>query len=184
MGNFFLVDGISQVWVRETTCHRDTRGYFSEEFRLSECPVPDLNFVQDSLSYSKKNVLRGMHIQAEQWQLITAVKGNLVDVLVDLSPKSPTYKRSLSIELSAEGLNQLLVGPGIAHGYGVIGDDAIIHYKSSVYYGETPQFGLLWSSKELTAHWPEKAWVVSERDSKFPVIQDLIDDTSFCLAMN
>jgi len=184
MGNFLPVSGLTQVWARETSRHIDERGYFSEEFRLNESPVSGVNFVQDSLSYSKKNVLRGMHIQADQWQLVTLITGKIVDVLIDLSPESPTYKKSISIELSSEGLNQIFVRPGIAHGYGVISEDAVIHYKSSVYYGETPQFGLLWSSNELAHLWPEREWFVSSRDSNFPEFQELITDSLFTQAVN
>lgn len=179
MGSFVPIDGLSQVWIRETARHQDRRGFFSEEFRNSECPVAGLEFIQDSLSYSKKDVLRGLHLQVGQWQLITLVKGKILDVLIDMSPESQTYTKSLSIELSDDGLNQLLVRPGVAHGYGVLSEEVIIHYKSSVYYGQTPQFGLLWSSQDLVAHWPKREWVVSDRDANFPVAQDLLTDSVF-----
>jgi dTDP-4-dehydrorhamnose 3,5-epimerase len=183
MGSFVAVEGISQVWVRETSRHHDSRGFFSEEFRNSECPVMGLDFVQDSLSYSKRNVLRGMHLQIAQWQLVTLIKGKLIDVLIDLVESSPTYLNSVSLDLCEFEKNQLLLGPGIAHGYGLMSEEAIIHYKSSHYYGESLQFGLNWMSKELDTHWPKREWIVSERDSNFPVLQDLIIDSSFVQSM-
>jgi dTDP-4-dehydrorhamnose 3,5-epimerase len=179
MGSFVPVEGISKVWVRGTSRHHDERGFFSEEFRNSECPGIGVDFVQDSLSYSKRDVLRGMHLQIGQWQLVTLVKGELVDVLIDLVESSPTYLQSISLNLSESEQNQLLLGPGIAHGYGVLSQEAIIHYKSSVYYGETLQFGLNWMSKELHTHWNKQEWVVSERDLNFPVLKDLLVDSSF-----
>lgn len=179
MADFKEIEGISQAWVRNVPRFHDHRGYFSEEFRKSSSPngVPD--FIQDSLSFSQKNVLRGMHLQINQWQLVTLVKGELIDVFIDLGVSSPTYLESVSLKLSELGKNQLLLGPGIAHGYGVLSDDVILHYKSSVYYGDTPQFGLNWTSTELDSHWPKREWVVSERDSNFPVIQALTMDSLF-----
>jgi dTDP-4-dehydrorhamnose 3,5-epimerase len=179
MSEFEEVKGISQAWVRNVPRFYDHRGFFSEEFRKSSAPNVTPDFVQDSLSYSEKNVLRGMHLQVNQWQLVTLIKGALIDVLIDLMECSPTYLESVSLNLSESEENQLLLGPGIAHGYGVLSEDVILHYKSSVYYGDTPQFGLNWISKELDSHWPKRDWVVSERDSNFPVIQDLTMDSLF-----
>jgi dTDP-4-dehydrorhamnose 3,5-epimerase len=179
MTEFEKIGAISRAWVKEVPRFHDHRGCFSEEFRKSSAPKATPDFVQDSLSYSKKDVLRGMHLQVNQWQLVTLVKGELIDVLIDLLESSPTYLESVSLNLSDLGNNQLLLGPGIAHGYGVLSEDAILHYKSSVYYGDTPQFGLHWNSKELSSHWPKREWVISERDSNFPVMQDLTIDNLF-----
>ena len=184
MTEFEEIGGIPQAWVRDVPHFHDHRGYFSEEFRKSSAPKATPDFIQDSLSYSRKNVLRGMHLQVNQWQLVTLVKGELIDVLIDLRESSPTYLESISLNLSDSGKSQLLLGPGIAHGYGVLSEDAILHYKSSVYYGDTPQFGLNWISEELDSHWPKREWVVSERDSNFPVTQDLTMDSMFKASMN
>lgn len=173
MIEFDEISGISQAWVRNIPRFIDNRGYFSEEFRRSSIPVAVPEFIQDSLSFSKKNVLRGMHLQINQWQLVTLIKGQLVDVLIDLSVTSPTYLRSVSLELSESGNNQLLLRPGIAHGYGVISENALIHYKSSVYYGDTEQFGVNWQSKELVGYWPKVDWEISERDSSFPILEEV-----------
>lgn len=176
MIEFDEISGISQAWVRNVPRFIDNRGYFSEVFRRSFAPVAVPEFIQDSLSFSKKDVLRGMHLQINQWQLVTLIKGELVDVLIDLSVTSPTYLQSVSLELSESGNNQLLLGPGIAHGYGVISENAFIHYKSSVYYGDTEQFGVNWKSKELVEHWPKVDWEISERDSCFPILEDFDPD--------
>jgi len=183
MASFIEIEGLSGVWAREITRYPDNRGFFSEEFRMSESPVPIPNFVQDSLSFSRENVLRGLHLQIGQWQLVTLLGGALQDVLIDISPTSPTFKQTISLKLSEEGLNQLLLGPGIAHGYGVISDESLIHYKSTVYYGESPQFGVHWSSMELQHHWPKNSWVISDRDAQFPILQDLLKDQSFIEAI-
>ena len=70
-------------------------------------------------------------------------------------------------------MNQLLRAPGIAPGFAVVSDFARIHYKSSVYYGSTQQFGIHWDSPELAHLWPTGKWVVSERDSTFRLLQDI-----------
>jgi dTDP-4-dehydrorhamnose 3,5-epimerase len=176
MVEFEEIEGISQAWVRHVPRFNDRRGYFSEEFRRSSAPMVIPDFVQDSLSYSKKNVLRGMHLQIDQWQLVTLIKGELMDVLVDLSVTSPTYLQSVSLELSELGRNQLLLRPGIAHGYGVLSEEALIHYKSSVYYGDTAQFGVHWRSKELVGCWPMLDWEISDRDSSFPILEEAIPE--------
>lgn len=179
MSEFRQIRGISEAWIRSVPRYHDNRGFFSELFRKVNPPTQVPDFIQDSLSFSHKNVLRGMHIQIDQWQLVTLVKGEVVDILIDLRSHSPTYLESVSLNLSEDKDNQLLVAPGIVHGYGVLSDEAIIHYKSSVYYGHTSQFGLNWASPELKHHWPMSDWVVSERDLAFPLLDQLIRDITF-----
>jgi dTDP-4-dehydrorhamnose 3,5-epimerase len=176
MDEFKEIVGISRAWIRKVTRFSDNRGYFAEEYRKSNAPEKVPDFVQDSLSFSRKSVLRGMHLQNDQWQLVTLVKGQLTDVLIDLSEESPTYLQSVSIELSEFGNNQLLLRPGIAHGYGVLSEEALIHYKSSVYYGDTEQFGVHWKSKELVGHWPKVDWEISRRDSSFATLAEVISE--------
>jgi dTDP-4-dehydrorhamnose 3,5-epimerase len=71
--------------------------------------------------------------------------------------------------------NQLLVPPKVAHGFCVLSEGAILHYKSSVFYGQTPQYGVAWDSSELQDLWPNRNWVISERDLNFPTITSFID---------
>ena len=170
MDKFKPAQGIDGIWIRSFDLNFDDRGYFTEVIRIKDLPEGVPNFVQDSISYSKENVLRGMHIQLEQWQLITLLEGTIVDVLLNLDRKSDSYLKSTSFELSMGAMNQLLVAPGFAHGFAVISDNAKIHYKSSVYYGSTEQFGVRWNSSEIVNYWPKKDWVVSVRDNNFPII--------------
>jgi len=167
MNKFEPVQGINGIWIRSLDLNFDDRGYFTEVLRINDLPEGVPNFVQDSISYSKKNVIRGMHIQLEQWQLITLLDGRIIDVLLNLDRKSQSFLNSSSFNLSWDDMNQLLVAPGFAHGFAVISDYAKIHYKSSVYYGSTEQFGVRWNSPELKEHWPENNWTISERDLCF-----------------
>ena len=176
MNKFEPAQGNDGIWIRSLDLNFDDRGYFSEVLRTNDLPEGVPNFVQDSISSSKKNVLRGMHIQLEQWQLITLLEGRIVDVLLNLDRKSQSFRKSTSFSLSWDATNQSLVAPGFAHGFAVISDYAKIHYKSSVYYGSTEQFGVHWNSPELAMHWPQKDSIVSVRDDEFPIISDFIVD--------
>ena len=167
MHEFTPMEGLHGVWTRKCQVHSDHRGYFLEELRMTSLPKEAPDFVQDSVSFSKKNVLRGMHLQQNQWQLVTVLSGQIKDVVFNLDEESIEYKRATSISLEWNAMNQILISPGIAHGYAVLSDDAIIHYKSSIYYGGSPEIGAHWKSKEIIGLWPEQQWIVSVRDSNF-----------------
>lgn len=173
MNEFLQIEGISGVWLRTTKIFADNRGFFFEELRTSSLPAEVPNFVQDSISYSKRNVLRGMHLQHEQWQLITLLSGQILDVVLNLDKKSSEYKQSSAISLSWDGTNQVLIRPGIAHGYAVLGENAMIHYKSSVYYEQSAQMGVHWQSNEIVHYWPDQSWKLSERDSNFKLLNEM-----------
>jgi len=98
----------------------------------------------------------------------------VLDILVGVDPSSDNYLKSAAFSLSADGLNQILVGPGVAHGYAVVGDNAVIHYKSTVYYGQTIEYGVHWSSALIKDYWPACKFIISERDSNFPKLEDTI----------
>jgi len=115
-------------------------------------------------------VLRGMHLQINQWQLVTLLRGQIIDVVLNLDSTTTEYRKSTSISLDWNSTNQLLIGPGIAHGYAVLSEDALIHYKSSIYYGDSPQIGVHWQSSEVISYWPVQNWIVSQRDSNFDFI--------------
>jgi dTDP-4-dehydrorhamnose 3,5-epimerase len=174
MNEFSQIDGISGVWSRTTQIFPDARGYFFEELRKSSLPAGVPDFVQDSISHSNRNVLRGMHLQEDQWQLITLLSGQILDVVFNLDEKSSEYKKSSSISLSWDGMNQILIRPGIAHGYAVLSESAMIHYKSSIYYGDSDQIGVHWQSNEVVHHWPDQNWQLSERDSGFQMLRGMV----------
>lgn len=174
MNNFEEFREFPGVWSRSVTMHEDSRGYFYEELRKDDLPESVPEFVQDSMSFSRRKVLRGMHLQLEQWQLVTLLEGEIVDVLLNANPDSSCFQQSMSIKLSWNKLNQLLISPGIAHGFAVLSDKAHIHYKSSVYYGSTNQYGVHWNSMEISNFWPKEPWTLSARDSEFPTFQEFI----------
>jgi len=172
MNKLKAVSDFPGVWARSLQMHEDNRGYFFEELRKSDLPESTPEFVQDSISFSKMGVLRGMHLQLKQWQLLTLLEGEIFDVLLNLDEDSPNFMSSIPLNLAWNRLNQLLIAPGIAHGFAVLSDEARIHYKSSVYYGSTDQFGVHWNSEEIRDMWPKVPWTISERDSTFPSLQE------------
>ena len=163
---------LSGLCARAVPKFEDERGYFQELSRNSTfssiCPL----MIQDNISYSTGNVIRGMHFQENQWQILTVLKGSILDVTIDIFPESVTFLRSCSIELGESGINQLILPPNVAHGFCTLSDEVILLYKSSKYYGESPQHGVAWDSEQIVELWPKKNWVISPRDRTFPSLNE------------
>ena len=140
MTNLQPIIGLSRSWSGSFNKHADNRGKFVEVYRKNEFPDLVPQFVQDSFSKSIFNVLRGMHVQVGQWQLISILEGEILDIAIDLRSSSKSFMQLHSTNLTSQKNNQLLLGPGIAHGYLVKSDQVLIHYKSSKYYGESDQY--------------------------------------------
>ena len=130
----------------------DHRGYFRELF-LKKKTRRDLIFT--IVSKSKKNVLRGMHMQSkkQQGKYVSVVKGKILDVCVDCRKNSKTYGKYFSIELSSENNKQLLVPKGFAHGFQVLSNEAIVNYKVDEYYNPDSDSGIIWNDKDLSIDW-------------------------------
>jgi dTDP-4-dehydrorhamnose 3,5-epimerase len=172
MQGFEKIQGISRVWTRQPTSYGDNRGVFFELSRdsLFEHDVP--RFIQDNISYSKSGVVRGMHVQENQWQLVTIIQGSLLDLVIDIDPNSHSFGAKYAFNLEPNGIAQLLFGPGVAHGYQVIDGPAIVHYKSSIYYGKSRELGINWKSPQLENQWAPGDWIASDRDANFPLLSD------------
>ena len=115
----------------------------------------DLIFVQDNLSASKKNVLRGLHYQLKypQDKLVYVTSGKVLDVVVDIRLGSPTYKKMGNKILDSSSMQRLLIPKGFAHGFLSLTDDVIFQYKCSDYYYPNDQFSILWNDKDLNIDW-------------------------------
>ena len=118
-------------FIVEPTIFEDKRGYFFESFNqkgFNEGIGREINFVQDNESLSSKGVLRGLHYQIgmfEQAKLVRVIKGNVLDVAVDLRKESPTFGKHITVELSGDNKKQLFVPRGFAHGFVVLSDEAV-----------------------------------------------------------
>ncbi|MBY0560863.1 dTDP-4-dehydrorhamnose 3,5-epimerase [Hyphomicrobium sp.] len=160
---------------------QDTRGFFTELYNskaLAEAGIRDV-FVQDNFSLSSKTgTVRGLHFQVppySQTKLVRVSRGRILDVAVDLRPSSPTYRRHVSIEISAENGQQLYIPDGFAHGFCTLEPDTEVVYKVSSHYAPGAEAGVLWSDPELGIVWPVNAGdaVVSDKDAKLPLLRDI-----------
>ena len=147
----------------------DDRGYFFESWNarvLAEAGI-DATFVQDNQSYSKRDVLRGLHYQVEhaQGKLVRCVSGEVFDVAVDLRRSSSTFGRSVGVVLSAQNRALLWIPPGFAHGFVVLSDGAEFLYKTTDYWYPEHERTLLWSDPALAIAWPVATPTVSAKDA-------------------
>lgn len=150
---------IPDVLILEPRVFGDDRGCFFESFnhRAFEGAVgADVRFVQDNHSFSRKNVLRGLHYQVQhpQGKLVRVVRGAVFDVAADIRPGSPTHGRWVGVELSAENRRQLWVPPGLAHGFLVLSDCADFLYKTTDYYAPAHERCVVWDDPTLAIDWP------------------------------
>lgn len=141
--------------------YKDNRGLFLETWqkkRYEEYGVLT-EFVQDNLSISSKNVLRGLHFQKEhpQGKLITLLKGKIFDVVVDIRKGSPTFGQWAGTYLSADNFEQLWIPPRLAHGFLVCSDEALFNYKCTEYYYPQDEKTILWNDRALGIEWPLSA---------------------------
>lgn len=141
---------------------QDERGFFLESFR--ESWGLGVDFVQDNHSFSKKNVLRGMHYQKGQAKLVRCVSGKIFDVAVDMRPDSPTYGQWEGVILDDEKHHQLFIPDGCAHGFCVLSEGADICYKVSAYYDSALESGFRFDDPKVGINWPVKEPIISRRD--------------------
>lgn len=153
---------------------RDERGFFSRSFCVKEFAAQNLetNFVQHSLSYSvARGTLRGMHFQAaphSEVKVVDCVKGAIWDVIIDLRPRSPTYRRWQGFELTAESHRRLYIPAGFAHGFQTLFDDTEVNYLISAFYEASAARGLRYDNSSFAIHWPLPIAVISAKDLIWP----------------
>ena len=161
---------IEGLVIIETKRFEDSRGYFYESFnqeKYKELLGEDVNFVQDNVSVSAKNVLRGLHFQNDphaQGKLVSVLKGSVLDVAVDIRKNSKTYGQHQSVLLSAENGLQFWIPPGFAHGFLALEDDTIFSYKCTNYYDPKSEGSLIWNDADLKIDWKIKNPIISSKD--------------------
>ena len=165
------------IYVIEPDLYTDDRGYFLESYSdkyFIEAGL-NLNFVQDNISYSKKNVLRGLHFQIEnpQGKLIYPIKGEIFDVIVDINKNSNTFGQHYSVSLSEENNLQLWVPDGFAHGFCVTSKEATIVYKCTDFYNPSSEKTIIWDDSELDIKWPNNKYIISDKDKQGKKLSEL-----------
>ena len=136
--------------------YEDSRGFFKETYskrKYAAVGVTD-DWMQDGVSLSAKNVLRGMHYQPGMAKLVNALAGEIYDVIVDMRETSPTYKRWQGFHLSAGNHLQLYVPDGFAHGFLALTDGVVLHYKMSAHHDPAAEKILSWRDPSVGIRWP------------------------------
>jgi dTDP-4-dehydrorhamnose 3,5-epimerase len=165
------------VLLLEPSVFEDNRGFFMESYHRGKYGglIPRHTFVQDNLSHSVKDVLRGLHYQLHrpQAKLLQVIRGAVFDVAVDIRCGSPSFGKWVSCELSEENRRQLYVAEGFAHGFCVLSDVADVVYKCSAFYVPEDEHSVLWCDPDLGIQWPARDPVLSLKDSRSPRLRDI-----------
>ncbi|CAG0888943.1 unnamed protein product [Darwinula stevensoni] len=156
---------------------RDQRGYFLETYNHAISDYLQISFVQENESRSSYGTLRGLHFQKDPWaqaKLVRVLRGRVRDVIVDMRQDSATYGQHLFVDLCEDKQEQLFVPPGCAHGFSVLGEEALFAYKCSKPYFPDHDGGILYCDPELGIPWglEEKDILVSEKDRKHPSLRE------------
>lgn len=146
------------LYIIEPKVHEDSRGFFFESFNAKSLNSAGVDFkiVQENHSFSRRNVIRGLHFQKpphSQGKLVRVIRGVIRDVVVDLRSNQSTFGKTLSVELSATDRRQLLVPAGFAHGFSVISDEAEVVYGCDSFYSPENDGGILHNDPALGIDW-------------------------------
>lgn len=172
---------LKDCFIIEPNVFADDRGYFFESYneeKFNKALDQNINFVQDNESFSSKGVLRGLHFQKGEFaqaKLVRVIKGEVLDVAVDLRPDSPSFGKYESVVLTGENKKQFFVPRGFAHGFVVLSDTAIFSYKCDNFYNKESEGGLIFNDKTLNIDWklPESECLLSEKDKILPTFETL-----------
>jgi len=173
---------LSGCFIIEPKVFKDQRGTFMEVFHhkdfLSKTGL-EIEFVQDNQSISKYGVVRGLHLQvgeAAQAKLVRVIKGEALDVIVDVRPKSNTFGKYFSVILSETNHKQLFIPRGFAHGFISLSEETIFAYKCDNYYNPKAEVGIRYDDATLQIDWylPTEKHIVSTKDLALPSFKEFI----------
>lgn len=172
---------LKHCFLLKPSVYKDQRGTFQESYnkkQFEKATGLNIDFVQDNQSTSSKGVLRGLHFQTgpfAQAKLVRVVFGEVLDVVVDLRPQSPSFKKSYKVVLSHENNLQLFVPAGFAHGFLTLSEASVFAYKCDRYYQKEAEGGIIWNDPFLDINWgmPEENLILSEKDALLPTLETL-----------
>jgi len=175
----FIKTDFPGLFVYEPTVFEDSRGFFFESYseKTFQQQGIDIHWVQDNQSSSCYGVIRGLHYQLppyDQTKLVRALRGKILDVVVDIRKGSPTYGKSFSKVLTAKNKRQLLIPKGFAHGFSVLSERAEVLYKCDGFYNKESEGGIIYNDPELNIDWriPADEAIVSDKDNVLPVLAE------------
>ena len=146
--------------------YKDSRGYFKEDFKQTF--FKGSKFIFSCTSKSKKNVLRGLHMQTQkkQGKFVSVLKGSILDVVVDFRKNSKTFGKHFKIELTDKNGKSIFIPPGFAHGFLAKEKENIVHYYNTNYRSSGNEIGIMWNDTTLKIKWPIKKPILSKKDKK------------------
>ena len=158
--------------------YNDSRGWFYEFYKEESFKRNNIHyqFPQENLSFSKKGVVRGLHLQLEphsQAKLVTVVAGKVLDVVVDLRNKSNTFGKVYYCVLDSVQRKMLMVPEGFAHGFAAL-EDSTFFYKCSSPYNREAETGIIWNDPDLNIDWQIENPSLSEKDRQLPSLAELL----------
>lgn len=159
----------------------DERGFFLEGYKKSDFVAHGIcdDFNQDNHSKSTKGVLRGLHYQKEpkaQAKLVRCIRGEILDVAVDIRKNSPTFGKWVAEKLTEENKHMLYIPAGFAHGFVVLSDEAELLYKASSEYSKEHDRGILWNDPDININWGINfVPILSDKDKNQPKLRDVED---------
>lgn len=175
----FTPAAIPDIVIVEPDVHKDPRGIFMEIHHAKKYADGGIKevFVQDNISNSIKNTLRGLHCQMKnpQGKLMSVLEGEIFDVAVDIRKNSPTFKKWFGIELSSENHKQVYIPPGFAHGFFVLSPSALVCYKCTQFYDPKDETGIYWNDPSINIQWPHFDPLLSDKDKVSKKIDELLD---------
>ena len=151
----------------------DTRGYFKELIIEKNIKV---KFPFHVMSFSKRNIIRGLHIQTKkpQGKFVTVIKGKIFDVVVDLRKESKTYGKCFTKILSAKNSLSIYIPPGFAHGFCALDKENFVVYSCTQYRNARSETGIKYNDKDLNIKWPIKKPIISKKDKNNLKLRDFI----------
>ena len=154
---------IEDLVIIKTNIYKDSRGFFKE---VEKHKILKKRFIFDCFSFSKKNTLRGLHLQKKKSQakIITVVHGTILDVVVDLRKNSKTYGKYFSIKISHNSNFSIYIPPGFAHGFLCLSRSCAVYYKCTNYRNKNSEQTIKWNDKDLKIKWPIKNPILSRKD--------------------
>lgn len=171
----FTTTEIPGLLLFEPTVFEDNRGSFFESYSENVFKEQGINvrWVQDNQSSSLYGVIRGLHYQLPpfaQSKLVRVTRGKILDVVVDIRKRSPTFGKSYCKVLSAKNRRELFIPAGFAHGFSVLSKNADVIYKCDTLYNKESEAGIMYNDAELNIDWkiPGKSVIVSEKDEQLP----------------
>ena len=173
----FTATPLPGAFVVDLEPRTDARGFFARTFCRAEFQRHGLepDIVQCSVSHNRhRGTLRGLHYQAaphEEAKLVSCIRGAIHDVIVDLRPTSPAFRRPFALVLRADEHRALYIPKGLAHGFLTLEDDAEVFYQMSVPYAPACARGVRWNDPAFGIAWPEPPQHLSERDRTYPDFQ-------------